>query len=74
MATACGGGGGGGNGSTDISAARQVQSNQVPVALIDVLATEFIAGKTITLSSASSTDDDGDNLATKWQLDSPAGS
>ena len=74
MATACGGGSGGGSGSSEISAARQVQSNQPPVALIDALATDFIAGKTIKLSSASSTDDDGDNLAAKWRLDSPAGS
>ena len=74
MISACGGGSGGGGGSSDISTARQAQSNEPPVALIDSLATDFIAGKTIKFSSASSTDDDGDNLAAKWRLVSPEGS
>ena len=74
MATACGGGGGGESGSSDISAARQAQSNKLPVALIDPLVTDFIAGNTVKLSSTSSTDADGDNLAAEWRLDPPEGS
>ena len=74
LVTACGGGGGSASGSSDISATMQAQSNKTPVAVIDALAADYTAGRVIKLSSASSTDDDSDNLTAQWRLDAPLGS
>lgn len=74
LVTACGGGDGSASGSSDISATMQAQSNKTPVAVIDALAADYTAGRVIKLSSASSTDDDSDNLTAQWRLDAPVGS
>ncbi len=67
-------GGGGGGGSSDTSTNVPVVSNTSPVAVIDALTAEYIAGKTVEVTSASSTDEDGDALSIQWELDSPSGS
>jgi len=72
MVAGCGGGGGGG--SSDTSTNAPVVSNTSPVAVIDALTAEYIAGKTVEVTSASSTDEDGDTLSIQWELDSPSGS
>lgn len=67
MASGCGGGG-----SSDISTNAPALSNKSPVAVIGSLTTDYIAGRAIELTSASSTDGDGDTLSKKWKLDSPS--
>ena len=74
MALASGCGGGGGGGSSDTSTNAPVVSNKAPVAVIDSLTADYIAGKAIEVTSASSTDEDGDTLSMQWELDSPSGS
>ena len=70
--SSCGGGGAGG--ASDTSTDAPVIDNKSPSAVIDSLTSDYIAGRTIELTSASSTDEDGDTLSTQWELDSPSGS
>jgi uncharacterized protein (DUF1800 family) len=69
MAIGCGGGS-----SSETATNVPVVSNQSPVAVIDSLTSDYIAGKTVEVTSASSTDGDGDTLSIQWELDSPRGS
>lgn len=69
ITSGCGGGGGGGK--TSISASDPVISNKPPVAVIDVLTTDYIAGQAVELTSAPSTDEDGDALSIMWSLEGP---
>ncbi|MDA8814991.1 DUF1800 family protein [Luminiphilus sp.] len=70
--SSCGGGGAGGVSATSTNA--PVIDNKSPSAVIDSLTSDYIAGRTIELTSASSTDEDGDTLAMQWEFDSPSGS
>ncbi|MDA9837233.1 DUF1800 family protein [Luminiphilus sp.] len=70
--SSCGGGGAGGVSANSTNA--PVIDNKSPSAVIDSLTSDYIAGRTIELTSASSTDEDGDTLAMQWEFDSPSGS
>ncbi len=72
MASACGGGGGGK--SSDAGTNAPTLDNKLPVAVIDSLTPDYIAGTVVRVTSASSTDADGDALSTQWELGSPSGS
>lgn len=69
MAMGCGGGS-----SSETATNVAVVSNQSPVAVIDSLTSDYIAGEVVEVTSASSTDGDGDALSKQWELDSPRGS
>ncbi|MCJ8270441.1 MAG: PKD domain-containing protein, partial [Psychrosphaera sp.] len=71
----CGGGGGGGGGSTTPGPVTPPPAtNNQPIANAGSNQT-IVAGDTVNLSGASSSDIDGDNLSYTWQLNSkPAGS
>ena len=66
IASGCGGGGGGAGGNNTVN-----QNNNPPKAVIDSSAVDYTAGSVIELSSASSTDDDGDTLSVNWRLEAP---
>lgn len=69
--TGCGGGGGK---SSEVMTNAPTVGNQPPVAVINTLTTDYIAGNAIRITSASSTDADGDSLSTQWEVSSPSGS
>jgi len=69
MAMGCGGGS-----SSETATNVAVVSNQSPVKVIDSLTSDYIAGEVVEVTSASSTDGDGDALSKQWELDSPRGS
>jgi uncharacterized protein (DUF1800 family) len=69
MAIGCGGGS-----SSETATNVPVVSNKSPTAVIDSLTSDYIAGRAIELTSASSTDEDGDTLSVQWEFDSPSGS
>ena len=73
IATACGCGGGGA-GDTTASSIAGFPSNSPPVAVIESSTNNFVAGTAIELSSAGSSDSDGDALSSKWRLESPVSS
>ena len=73
IATACGCGGGGA-GDTTASSIAGFPSNSPPVAVIESSTNNFVAGTAIELSSAGSSDSDGDALSSKWRLESPGSS
>ena len=66
IASGCGGGGGGAGGNNTVN-----QNNNPPKAVIESSAVDYTAGSVIELSSASSTDDDGDTLSVNWRLEAP---
>ncbi|MDB2433242.1 DUF1800 family protein [Luminiphilus sp.] len=72
LMSSCGGGGAGGASATSTNAS--VIDNKSPSAVIDSLTSDYIAGRTIELTSASSTDEDGDTLSVQWEFDAPSGS
>ena len=72
LISSCGGGGAGGASATSTNAS--VIDNKSPSAVIDSLTSDYIAGRTIELTSASSSDVDGDTLSVQWEFDSPSGS
>ena len=74
MAMISGCGGGGASGSNVTSTNAPVIDNKPPSAVIDSLTPDYIAGRAVELTSASSTDEDGDALSIEWQFDSPSGS
>ena len=63
---------GGGGSSSDTGTNIPVVSNKSPVAVIDSLTADYIAGKAVAVTSAESTDNDGDTLSIQWQLESPS--
>ena len=69
MAMGCGGGS-----SSETATNVAVVSNQSPVAVINSLTSDYIAGEVVEVTSASSADGDGDALSKQWELDSPRGS
>ena len=69
MTMGCGGGS-----SSETATNTPVVSNQSPVAVIDSLTSDYIAGEVVELTSVSSTDGDGDTLSMQWEFDSPEGS
>ena len=72
LISSCGGGGAGGAAATSTNA--PVIDNKSPSAVIDSLTSDYIAGRTIELTSASSSDEDGDTLSVQWEFDAPRGS
>ena len=74
MAIISGCGGGGASESSVINANASVIDNKPPLAVIDSLSPDYIAGRAVELTSASSTDEDGDTLSIQWQFDTPSGS
>jgi uncharacterized protein (DUF1800 family) len=74
MAMISGCGGGGASGSNVTSTNAPIIDNKPPSAVIDSLTSDYIAGRAVELTSASSTDEDGDTLSIEWQFDSPSGS
>ena len=72
LISSCGGGGAGGATATSTNA--PVIDNKSPSAVIDSLTSDYIAGRPIELTSASSSDEDGDTLSVQWEFDAPRGS
>lgn len=70
MVAGCGGGGNGKSSATGSNA--PTIDNKPPVAVIDSLTADYIAGNAVRLTSASSTDADGDTLSTLWEISSPS--
>ena len=70
LISSCGGGGAGGASATSTNV--PIIDNKSPSAVIDSLTSDYIAGRTIELTSASSTDEDGDTLSVKWEFDTPS--
>ena len=70
LISSCGGGGAGGASATSTNV--PIIDNKSPSAVIDSLTSDYIAGRTIELTSASSIDEDGDTLSVKWEFDTPS--
>jgi len=69
-----GAGCGGGSSNPGVDTAVQISSNNSPVAVIESITANPVAGSIVELSSVSSTDADGDDLSYEWTLEIPNGS